>query len=159
MLTKLKKIDFQKNFKITQKIFKFNSIFSINIKQHAVSRFVRNNYTFDFFNRFFGKTWSKFVIFGTKMVDFHQKWPSFPSKMTFIHTRKSADTVWNSSTFCPRYCMNLNKGVPVYFNSQLKKYQVFIYPFWSRGRYHIRTSDRYRHDQKLFLVLQALQKV
>ena len=62
------------------------------------------------------------------------------------------DTVW-IWTKEYRRSMNLNKGVPVYFNSQLKKYQVFIYPFWSRGRYHIRTSDRYRYDQKLFLVL------
>ena len=37
MLTKLKKIDFQKNFKITQKISQVQFNISINIKEHAVS--------------------------------------------------------------------------------------------------------------------------
>ena len=42
MLTKLKKIDFQKNFKITQKISQVQFNISINIKEHAVSRLAQN---------------------------------------------------------------------------------------------------------------------
>ena len=54
MLTKLKKIDFQKNFKITQKISQVQFNISINIKEHAVSRLARNYNT----------------LISVKMVDF-----------------------------------------------------------------------------------------
>ena len=58
MLTKLKKIDFQKNFKITQKISQVQFNISINIKEHVVSRLAQNYNT--------SIRWQKMVKFDKK---------------------------------------------------------------------------------------------
>ena len=87
MLTKLKKIDFQKNFKITQKIFKFNSIFSINIKEHAVSRFVQNSHTYDPFSTDSIVKSDKNGEFRLKMSDWLFKNVPFDLKMVFFHSK------------------------------------------------------------------------